>query len=161
VCLTSMLSAIAVSAITLCCVYAQETSQTTAENYIKDSEQHWAEAAKNKDAALIDRIVAADFVGVAPDGTFYYKYNELSRVKRGDDDLVSTHVNHIKVRFFGDTAVAQGDETWQHRQGDPRRSYYIWTDTWVKRDGNWQVVAAEDLQVREQPLTAVVPVTIK
>jgi ketosteroid isomerase-like protein len=157
----SVLSAIVLSAMTLWCVYAQENSQPMAEKYIKESEQQWAEAAKNQDIALIDRIVAVDFLGIAPDGTFYNKSDELSRVKLGGDEVLSNHVNHIKVRFFGDTAVAQGDETWEHLKGDPKRGSYVWTDTWIKRDGKWQVVAAEDLQLPAKPLAAFVPITVK
>jgi len=26
-----------------------------------------------------------------------------------------------------------------------KRGKFIWTDTWLKRNGNWQIVAAEDL----------------
>lgn len=158
---TSVLSAIVVSGMALWCVYAQDSSQATAEKYIKESEQQWAESAKNRDIALIDRIVAADFLGVAPDGTFYHKSNELARVKRGDDQVLSNHVIHIKVRFFGETAVAQGDESWEHFKGDPQPSSYVWTDTWVKRDGRWQIVAAEGLRVPEKRLTDFVPITMR
>jgi hypothetical protein len=28
-----------------------------------------------------------------------------------------------------------------------KRGSYVWTDTWVRRNGKWQVVAAEDLEV--------------
>ena len=44
-----------------------------------------------------------------------------------------------------DTAVAQGSETWENRTGDPKRGTYVWTDTWILRNGKWQIVAAEDV----------------
>ncbi len=62
-------------------------------------------------------------------------------------DFVSNHLNHVKVRFFGNTAVAQGDESWEKQAGEQRHGRYVWTDTWVLRNGHWQIVAAEDLTV--------------
>jgi hypothetical protein len=53
------------------------------------------------------------------------------------------------VRFYGDTAVAQGNESWVRRVREPRRGRFVWTDTWIRRNGRWQIVAAEDLIVAE------------
>ena len=51
-------------------------------------------------------------------------------------------MDEISVRFFGDTAVAHGSETWTRKDGSTGR--YVWTDIWARRDGQWQVVAAQD-----------------
>jgi hypothetical protein len=32
----------------------------------------------------------------------------------------------FKVRFFGDTAVAQGSESWEKRKGEPRYGRFVW-----------------------------------
>ena len=63
--------------------------------------------------------------------------------------FVSNRANDIKVRFYGDTAVAQGSETWERRSVE--RGRFVWTDTWVRRDGKWQMVAAEDVIAPEYP----------
>jgi len=51
------------------------------------------------------------------------------------------------VHFFGeDLAVLYGSESRveKDKKGtEPTRSL-IWTDTWLKRDGKWQVIAAQD-----------------
>jgi hypothetical protein len=49
----------------------------------------------------------------------------------------------VRVRFYGDTAIAQGDETWERRSSE--RGRFVWIDTWLRRNGLWQIVAAEDL----------------
>ena len=117
---------------------AQDAEQGKAERYIQQSEAQWAEAASKAD----------DFVGVAPDGNFYDKVTEITNTRNDHGTItVSNHVNKIKVRFYGDTAVAQGSETWEVRKPAPKRGSYVWTDTWVKRNGKWQIVAAEDLEV--------------
>jgi aminopeptidase C len=61
--------------------------------------------------------------------------------------FVSNRLNEVKVRFYGDTAIAQGDESWERRSGE--RGRFVWTDTWILRNGRWQIVAAEDLVASE------------
>ena len=128
---------------------AQDTEQAKAERYIKESESQWAEADAKGDTAAVERILADDFVGVAPDGTFYDKTEEIKNTREDNGNTLFNHINEVKVRFFGDTAVSQGSETWERRAGEPKKGSYVWTDTWVKRNGKWQIVAAEDLLVPE------------
>jgi hypothetical protein len=33
--------------------------------------------------------------------------------------------------------------------GATQRTRFVWTDTWIRRNGKWQIVAAEDLIVPE------------
>ena len=35
--------------------------------------------------------------------------------------------------------------TWVRRTGTPLRARFVWTDTWILRNGKWQIVASEDL----------------
>jgi ketosteroid isomerase-like protein len=128
---------------------AQNTDQDKAERFIKESESQWAEAGVKGDTQTIERILADDFVGIAPDGSSYDKAKEISTTQKDKGQMISNHVNEIRVRFFGDTAVAQGSETWEQRAGDPKRGRYVWTDTWVRRKNKWQIVAAEDLLAPE------------
>ena len=56
----------------------------------------------------------------------------------------SNTINDVIVRFYGNVAVAQGSETWTRKNG--KKGRWVWTDTWLKRNGNWQIIAAEDLE---------------
>ncbi len=125
-------------------VIAQE-SQNQAERYIVESERQWAESVATADTSAIERILADDFVGVDPEGKTYDKAKMIAETREAPKTYVSNHLNKVSVRFFGDAAVAQGDETWERRSGEPRRGRFVWTDTWIKRNGKWQIVAAEDL----------------
>lgn len=144
----STLMAVALFAIVIFVSRAEDSEQGKAESYIKESESKWAEAGVKHDTATIERILADDFVGVAPDGSFYDKAKEIADT-RENGEMVSNHANEVKVRLFGDTAVAQGSESWEKRTGEPRRGKYVWTDTWVRRNGRWQIVAAEDVSVAD------------
>ena len=128
---------------------SDECTRTETERYIIESERQWAESVASGDTATVERILAADFVGVDPKGPLYDKTKMISDTREAPKYFVSNHANDIKVRFYGNTAVAQGSETWERRSGE--RGRFVWTDTWVKRNGKWQIVAAEDLIAPEKP----------
>jgi hypothetical protein len=69
----------------------------------------------------------------------------VADTRESPKEFISNHLNEVKVRFFGDTAVAQGSESWARRTGSLLRGRFVWTDTWTRRNGKWQIVAAEDL----------------
>ena len=126
---------------------AQESSTAEAERYIKESERQWAESVATGDTIVIERILADDFIGVDPDGSFYDKAKMVADTREAPKYFISNHLNEVKVRFYGDAAVAQGSESWVRRTGSPLRGRSVWTDTWIRRNGRWQIVAAEDLIV--------------
>lgn len=128
-------------------VYAQSSTQKSAEAYIKQSEELWAAASAKQDTATVQRILAEDFVGVDTQGNFFAKKEELDAVGKNEGGYVEGKVGELKVRFYGEAAVAQGSETWSKRNGEHGR--YVWTDTWIRRDGKWQIVASEDVKVSE------------
>lgn len=69
----------------------------------------------------------------------------MTIAQQGPGDLVSNHLDYANVRFFGDTAVVQGSETWTRLGG--RSGHFVFIDTWVRRSGIWQIVAAVDVSV--------------
>ena len=121
-------------------------SEQKAREYIDLSERQWAESVATGDSSVVERILSDDFMWVYPDGNVLNKAQTVEDAKRGPGDFVSNHAGPINIRFFGDVAVAQGSETWVRRNGDVTKAgRFVWTDTWVKRHGQWQIVAAEDL----------------
>ena len=129
---------------------APAPGQKEAEDYIRKSESEWAESVANGDATVIERILADDFLAVDPKGKLYDKPTMISETKEGPKHFVSNHLEDVKIRFFGDnTAVAQGSEAWVRRNGE--RGRFVWTDTWILRNGRWQIVAAEDLVPPAKP----------
>ena len=121
-------------------------SPVSAEPYIRDREAQWAEAVANGDPSVVQRILADDYIGVdAGDGHLYDKAEAISFIREHHSEFVSNRLNEVKIRFFGNTAVAQGSESWERRMGDPRLGRFVWTDTWLLRNGRWQIVAGEDM----------------
>jgi len=130
-------------------VRAQDAGNAEAERYIKESERQWAESVASGDSSVVERILAEDFVGVNPDGSQYNKAKMVKDTASPPKYFLSNHLNEVKVRFYGDAAVAQGNESWVRRSGTPLHGRFVWTDTWIKWNGKWQIVAAEDLAVSE------------
>ena len=132
------------------CSCAPPAKQVDAEQYIIEGARQWAESVATGDTTALERILADDFVGIDPKGRFYDKEKMISDTREAPKHFVSNQLNEVKVRFYGDTAVAQGYETWQRHSGE--RGRFVWTDTWVRRKGTWQIVAAEDLIAPEHPV---------
>jgi hypothetical protein len=116
-----------------------------ARQYITESEKQWAESVASGDSAVIQRILADDFIGVDTKGNQYNKDHEVHNTAGGPKYFKSNRLNDIKIRFYGNMAVAQGDETWVRYSGEPLTGRFVWTDTWLLRNDKWQIVAAEDL----------------
>lgn len=116
-------------------------SQAEVEKYLKDSEAAWAESVATNDASVVKRILADDVVWVL-DGKILDKPRAVAGAQRGPGNFVSNHLDYANVRFFGDTAVVQGSETWTKKDG--KKGHFVWVDTWARRGGQWQIVAAED-----------------
>jgi len=59
---------------------------------------------------------------------------------------VSDHVDDVHVRFFGSTAIAQGSESWvrKDKTAHVTRGRFVWSDVWLRRHGQWQIVQAQD-----------------
>ena len=127
----------------VCCQCTQNYDHKEAERYIIESERQWAESVASGDTAVIQRILADDFVGVDPKGRHYGKSEMISDTRNAPKYFASNRLNDVKVRFYRGTAVAQGNESWQRHNGE--RGRFVWTDTWIRRNGRWQIVAAEDL----------------
>jgi len=139
--------AVAALSCLILCQCAKHFDQKEDELYIRNSERQWAESVASGDASVVERILANDFIGVDPRGQLYDKAKMISDTRDGPKFFASNHLNQVKIRFYGDTAVAQGSESWERRTGE--RGRFLWTDTWLRRDGRWEIVAAEDLTVPE------------
>ena len=121
----------------------RRADRASVERYIRESEAQWAESVATGDTSAIQRILSDDFIGTDPKGNLYDKAQMIADTKDAPKYFVSNHLDQVKIRFFGNTAVAQGSESWVRRDGE--RGRFVWTDTWVLRNGRWQIVAAEDL----------------
>lgn len=114
------------------------------EAVIREGAAAWAAAFTRGDAALVDQLLADDFVGMGKDGKLYDKQTMLGWVRAGPNVSSSLTTVH-QVRFFGDMAIATGVDDMIGAPPELRLIKSIWTDIWIRRDGRWQIVAAQDM----------------
>jgi uncharacterized protein (TIGR02246 family) len=114
-----------------------------AEAEIREMEQGWAQVAVTGDPAVLDHILADDFVGVSPEGVQYTKRELIEDTKAHPMGFASIALDDMKVRFIGNVAVAQGRETFTRRDGE--RGRFVWTDVLERRGRRWVIIAAQDV----------------
>ena len=122
--------------------------------FIIAAETKWANSACSPQPDLKD-VIADDFQGTSPSGRRYGKKDAIGTdTKALERDC---QLGEVKVRFFGDSiAMAYGAESavktkGKTKDGKETKHCLIWTDTWLKRDGKWQIVAAQDTNVPCEP----------
>ena len=105
-------------------------------------ERRWAESACDGND-VTHTLLADDFQGTAPSGKRYSKPDTIGEKPTARD----CKLGEVKIRFFGDNlAIAYGSESRvKTKDGKDSVETLIWTDTWLKRTGRWQIIAAEDL----------------
>ena len=113
--------------------------------YMLDSEAFWAASCAATNRTRLNDIQANDFVGTVEQGNRYTKANECM-TESCVPDCKSNHFNGAEFVWIGeDAAVLFGNESWVHLDGS--KGMFVWTDTWAKRNGLWQIVAANDFTV--------------
>ena len=113
--------------------------------FMIDAERKWAESACDHNR-IAEQIVADDYQGTSTDGQRVTKAQELTEAG-GPAAAKDCRLMEAKVRFFGDNvALIYGSESrvQKSKDGKEARRCQIWTDTWLKRNGRWQIVASQD-----------------
>src|SRR5436190_21529377 len=121
---------------------ATGSHQTSVEEVIKKLDNERIQAQIHADATALDRIYAADFIGVGPSGRVRTKPQVISDFTSGDLKVQSITIDDVKVRVYGNTAVETGRSTMigeDKGQTVPRDTRFI--RVWVKEQGRWRLVA--------------------
>ena len=116
--------------------------------YIVDAERQWAEDACTH-KKVTEKILADDFQGTSPDGKRYTKSDELADTSDLSKTARDCRLIDAKVRLFGDNlAMVYGSESSvrKAKDGSDKSRCLIWTDTWLKRNDRWQIIAAQDTE---------------
>ena len=118
------------------------SDRTSVEEIIRKLDNERIQAQIHADATALDRIYAADFIGVGPSGTVRTKPQVISDFTSGNLKFQSITTDEVQVRVYGDAAVETGRSTMiGHDKGKtvPRDTRF--TRVWVKQQDRWQLVA--------------------
>ena len=126
---------------------AQEQSAPTnqdsgVEQVIRQLDHERIQAQIGANAAALDRIYAADFIGIGPSGTVRTKPKVLSDFTSGSLKFQSITTEDVLVRVYGNTAVDTGRSTMigqDKGKAVPRDNRF--TRVWIKEAGRWRLVA--------------------
>jgi ketosteroid isomerase-like protein len=103
-------------------------------------ERQWMEAVKLNDFAALEQILGDEYVYTATGQGRWSRQGWLDTV--AVYDLHSIEYTELDVREYGDVAVVIASANLSATvAGEPRNGTVLLTDTWVRRDGRWQVVA--------------------
>jgi ketosteroid isomerase-like protein len=106
-------------------------------------EDEWTTAVVRRDTRMFERLLAPGFV-YTEDASVMNR-NDVIRSVTGSDRVESARNEGMKTHDFGDVQVITGVLHLRGRgnQGRFDRRYQF-TDTWQRRSGRWQIIAAQD-----------------
>jgi ketosteroid isomerase-like protein len=118
-------------------------SPEKAEAEITQLERDWVAAIVNKDPATLDRLLAEDFNGTSITGGTFPKRDAIEDIKEGTYVVESMDLDEVSVNVYGNAAVSFTSQKEKSKYaGKDSSGHYHFTNTWIKRDGKWQVVAS-------------------
>lgn len=107
-------------------------------------EDGWASAVVRRDSATFERLLDPGFIYTEND-QLQSRADVLHGVVHGTDTVTAAHNADMVVHCFGTTAVVTGWLVLEGRgSGSGFLRRYRFTDTWMRRNGRWRIVAAED-----------------
>jgi len=123
---------------------------------IKQMDRQWIiEAYSSKDLKDFDRVVADDFLITGANGRILNKTQKRANVAADYTELAPDAVFKIdeesaKVRVFGSTAISTGFiiENYMYRDTKINSRVYF-TNTYLKRNGRWQVVGSHFTNIKQ------------
>lgn len=124
----------------------QRPNLTKAEEEVRKLERQWLDAYEQKNAEAMDRIVADDFTITFPNGAIQTKPQLMTMIqapRRTSQPRMKFSTEDVQSRAYGDTVILMGRVITEYdRDGQAVREQSRYTDTYVRRKGQWQVVAS-------------------
>ena len=120
---------------------------TADERAVLDLEEAWARAVVKRDAATFRKILAPGFV-YTEDDRMQTGDQLLKDITTGTDTVTEARNEKLETHTFDNAMIVTGWLIMRGRSGGkPFEHRYRFTDTWLKRGGQWQIIAAQDYLV--------------
>ena len=148
--MTRALTAICCLSLLLGVSASSAPQQTAAEKQILQILREVEAARPKKDVSVFQRHVADDYTSVSSRGTQSTRAELIAGVQR--DDFSKYVLDNLKVRVYGDTAVATGRATYTATFEGVKYTdrQVLFTEIYVRRTGQWQSVAVQSTVVAAQ-----------
>ncbi len=113
-----------------------------------------ANALVKGDTAVLERILSDDYADVAPNGfpTTKKLLIDFFKLNANNPKLEAINLRDSYVRIYGDTAIIVVPATakWRRANNQTEEQNYTATLVAIKKNGNWQFVAAHYSEVKVQ-----------
>jgi uncharacterized protein (TIGR02246 family) len=120
---------------------------------VRRQEEKWQAAIRDHDVKTLDELLARDFVGTSSTGKVGSKQTLLDALGRDKNDYKSVEARGMSVRTHGDdVAVVTGvtKESGTTKDGKRFKTSRRFTDTWVKRNGEWRCIASQTTELSKE-----------
>lgn len=125
-----------------------------AEQEVKKLEREWLDAYEKRDAEAMNRILAVDFKLSLSNGTVRTKADILAQLKSERDSGFPSpkfSTEDVQSRMEGDTVILTGRFIQRmERDGQTRMMQMRYTDSYARRQGQWQVIASKLTRIQPQ-----------
>ena len=103
----------------------------------------WDDAYIKKDPKPLEKLLAADYMGIDEEGAVTTKADEMKLITSGEYVIFSVdHVEPQKVRFYGSTAVVTSHAKVKHAsKGETNTVIGRATTICVNQNGRWQIAS--------------------
>jgi hypothetical protein len=130
---------------------SSETTSSAADQ-IREAERTLLRAAVDGDIAAARRLLAADFQLIDVFGEPETRKVYLDTIAGAVDFVAIRPISRIKVRLYGNTAVARFQVVHEVVAGPDRLKHRTWTtDVFERRQGRWQLVWAQSTPTPNNP----------
>ena len=133
------------TAVIVCLGQSVYTQTNNSEQAVRQLERKWLDAYEQHDVKAMGEIVADDFLITFPDGSQQTKPQILEMIKtpKPAGNTMKFRTAQVRARVYGDTVSLTGRVITEFtRDGKPQVEQSTYTDTYIRRNGRWQVVAS-------------------
>ncbi len=107
-------------------------------------ENLWNQIQINHDADAMGKMLDSDFVLTDYDGSVMFKAQFLASIRDNSIQLTVEVSTDMKLHRHGDTVIVTGST---HEKGTEKGKPFShvgrFTDTWIKKDGQWLCIASQ------------------
>jgi ketosteroid isomerase-like protein len=118
---------------------------------VREMEEKWEASIPSHDFATVQGFVASDFVGISSQSKFVDKSGVLAEYKKDKDTYKSAKNEKLNVKSFGPNVTVvtgRAREKGIGKDGKPFDRTFLFTDTWMLRNGQWQCIASQIAKIK-------------
>ena len=114
-------------------------------------EHEWNDALRTRNVEWFERNLATDVTDISSaNGALHTKAEDIATLKADKTVYESLELSDLKARVEGAAGIVTGINHLKghDEQGQPFDVKLAFTDTYIKRDGRWQVWASQHTRVK-------------